>query len=131
MRETQNSIISNPVSGIINDYLYQNISVEELDANAWEYENTKVTSRYMDANTAISTLISKMSVFNGVTDDFIFSMYELTLQQLSTYERAFFFSRKNCNGVIRDLQEDTANYLVNYSSQFFTNVVFVNILIMQ
>lgn len=111
----------------MNDYLYQAITVYELDANAWEYEDTMVTTRTIDANTAISTLISKLSIYNGLSVDFIFSMANLTLQQMSIYERAFYFARKNCNGVLRNLQEDTANFLVGYSSNYFSSAEFVKI----
>ena len=98
----------------------KHITVYELDANAWEYEDTMVTTRTIDANTAISTLISKLSIYNGLYCWFYFLNGKILLyNKCSIYERAFYFLRKNCNGVLRDLQEDTANFLVGYSSNSF------------
>lgn len=122
MRLTQNALLINPLSYIIQDFLYQPINITELEPNAWENQDSLSTMRVVDANSAISILISKLSLYSTLTVDYIKAFYTMTLTQLSSFERNFFFIRKNCNGVLRELQEATSAYLADYSQTFFNGV---------
>ena len=79
----------------------------------------------MDANTAVATLISKLDIYNDLSEEFIKTMYMYTLSVLSDYERDFFFVRQNSNNPLRENQVNASNYLNAYSTQFFTGVKFV------
>ncbi len=127
LRELENAIIANSMASVIEDKLYQPIVTSELGIDAWMNDSSHVANRSTDLHTAISLLVSKLSIFSDLTPTVVVSFGDMTISEYSVYERAFYFGITNCNGNIRVAAVDTCDALKNYYKDMFSSISRVSI----
>lgn len=111
----ENRIVSNKLTDTMSYLLYRKINLYELEDGAVDTDIGRDSKRETDTHSAVGVLVGKLTLFEDFTEDIYGRYNDLSLEQVQAYERLFYFVKKNCNGELYDVIEDSCTFIRTYA----------------
>ena len=104
----------------MNSIIYKRINIYELPDGYYSTDIVTPMTRIADCHSAIGILIGKLTSFSDF-DTIIYNNTNASKGEVYRFERLFYFIKKNCNSDLLAAVQESCEYVITHSANFFKN----------